>query len=339
MKRSAPAALGAAPLAAQAAIESQHVLAPAGPQANLILYLGYLVVGTCVVVFALLMVALYLSLRRSARGNEDTPPDLSGLGRRERAPHRAVIGGVAVSIFLLVGLIVASAYTDRALGRLPLESALNVRVTANQWWWDIRYDDRQPSRIFTTANELYVPVGRPILVMLQSNDVIHSFWVPNLHGKRDLIPGRTTSIAFRADRPGVYRGQCAEFCGFQHARMALTVVAVAPESYEKWADAQRRSAREPETDLEKRGKEVFLSSTCVMCHQIVGTPANARTGPDLTHVASRQTLAAGTLTNGPGALAGWILDPQSVKPAVNMPQHTFAPDDLHALVAYLASLK
>jgi cytochrome c oxidase subunit 2 len=214
-----------------------------------------------------------------------------------------------------------------------------INVTAYQWWWQATYEDHEPARIFHTANELHVPVGRPVLVRLRSNDVIHSFWVPNLHGKRDLIPGRELFITFRADKPGVYRGQCAEFCGHQHARMAFLVVAEEPESYERWAEAQRQSAREPRSETEKRGQEVFMSSPCMMCHTIQGTPAQGRVAPDLTHIASRRTLAAGTLPNTRGNLASWIVDPHASKPGVNMPAIALRPDDLHALLAYLGSLE
>ena len=193
--------------------------------------------------------------------------------------------------------------------------------------------------MFDTANELHIPVGRPVVVKLQSPDVIHSLWVPNLAGKKDLIPGRTTALRLRADQPGIYRGQCAEFCGFQHAKMALLVIAEHPEEYERWAQSQRESARMPESDLAKRGQRVFLTAPCVMCHAIQGTPANGKTGPDLTHVASRRTLAAATVPNTRGYLAGWIVDPQHIKPGTNMPAITLAPDDLQALLAYLESLR
>jgi cytochrome c oxidase subunit 2 len=214
-----------------------------------------------------------------------------------------------------------------------------VRVTAHQWWWEVTYDDPQPERMFATANELRIPVGRPIVVTLDASDVIHSLWIPNLHGKKDLIPGRTSTIQFRADKAGEYRGRCAEFCGLQHAFMAFDVIAMPSEQFETWADAQRQPAGEPEDAAAQRGRELFLSGTCMMCHAIHGTTANARKAPDLTHIAGRAHLAAGRLPNTPQALAAWIADPQKIKPGANMPAHPISGDDLNALVAYLGTLR
>jgi len=177
-----------------------------------------------------------------------------------------------------------------------------------------------------------------VRVKLQSTDVIHSFWVPRLHGKRDLIPGRTTWIWLRADRPGTYVGQCAEFCGYQHAHMALLVVAEPPAAMAAWLGRQRAPATTPATLAQKRGQEVFLHNPCVMCHSIRGTMAGALQAPDLTHVGSRLTIAAGTLPNRPGHLAGWVMDAQGIKPGSNMPTNPLSGDDLQALLAYLRSL-
>jgi cytochrome c oxidase subunit 2 len=178
-----------------------------------------------------------------------------------------------------------------------------------------------------------------VKIFLQSADVIHSFWVPNLHGKRDLIPNHATEIWLQADKPGTYNGQCAEFCGYEHAKMRLTVTAEKPAEFEAWLFAARQIPPEPSTEILKRGKQVFLSSQCVMCHTITGTRAGGRLGPDLTHVGSRRTLAAGSLPNMPGHLAGWIIDPQQIKPGARMPQNNIKPQDLRALLEYLESLK
>ena len=172
-----------------------------------------------------------------------------------------------------------------------------------------------------------------------SHDVIHSFWVPNLHGKRDLVPGYVTAIWMQADRSGIYRGQCAEFCGRQHAHMAFEIVAESEADFERWLDAQRRLAVEPQTDAEQRGREVFLARRCSTCHTIRGTGAFATVGPDLTHVASREALAAGTIPNTRGHLAGWIVNPQTIKPGTAMPSNLLPADDLHALMAYLEILR
>jgi cytochrome c oxidase subunit II len=169
--------------------------------------------------------------------------------------------------------------------------------------------------------------------------VIHSFWVPNLHGKTDMIPGHTTRTFLRADRAGTYWGQCAEFCGHQHANMRFQVVVEPEEDFQKWLTAQLQSAPEPQTESQKRGRQVFLTKQCVLCHTIAGTPAHATVGPDLTHIASRPRIAAGTLPNNRGHLAGWITDAQSVKPGVRMPPNPLAPEELQALLDYLETLK
>jgi cytochrome c oxidase subunit 2 len=294
---------------------------------------------TCGVVFAAIVAAAAWALLRAPRADADSRPDFEAGHRQERGLTRSVIVAAILSTVGLFGLLTASILTDRALAGLPLKDGVVIVVTAHQWWWEAKYDDSEPSRVFVTANEIHVPVGRPVVVKLQSDDVIHSFWVPNLHGKKDLIPGRESTIQFRADRPGVYRGQCAEFCGLQHAKMAFLVIAEAPEQYERWADAQRASAPAPADPAAARGLEVFTSRTCAMCHAIQGTTAQGQRAPDLTHVAGRQTLGAGTLPNTRDHLAGWITDPQSYKPGVNMPAHPLPSADLEALVTYLETLK
>src|SRR5205807_4981036 len=179
------------------------------------------------------------------RGDPQTAPGARPAPGAEKHLIRWVTAATVISTILLSGLLVASVATDRELAQLSLTDALNVRVRAHQWWWEITYDDPQPERMFATANELRIPVGRPVLVTLDSDDVIHSFWVPRLHGKKDLIPGRTATIQFRADAAGEYHGQCAEFCGWQHAFMAFTVIAEPPAQFEAWADAQRKIPSEP----------------------------------------------------------------------------------------------
>jgi cytochrome c oxidase subunit 2 len=317
----------------------QNALRPAGVQAEHVYTLWQIMLWTCTAVFAAVVAAFLIALWRAPRATESTPPDIAKVNEREPGPTRAVVIGGVLSVIGLLGLLVASVMTDRALAGLPLENGIVVQVSAQQWWWQLTYDSNDPSKTFESANELHVPVGKPVMVKLQSPDVIHSFWVPNLAPKKDLIPGRTMTLQFRADEAGTYRGQCAEFCGYQHAKMAFLVIAEEPQQYEAWAKAQREPGRAPQTETEKRGQQVFLTAPCVMCHTIQGTSANAKAGPDLTHVASRRTLAAGTIPNTRGHLAGWIADPQHVKPGVNMPAITLPPDDLQALVTYLESLK
>jgi cytochrome c oxidase subunit 2 len=315
------------------------VLQPGGPQAAHIADLWWLMLGVCALVFVAVLVALAWSLWRTPRGGAGTAPEVGAAAASQRRITRWVTAAVAVSSILLIGLLVASVATDRALAQLPLVDAVNIHVTAHQWWWEVTYDDAQPERMFTTANEIYVPVGRPVLVTLHSDDVIHSFWVPSLHGKKDLIPGRIATIRFRADQAGHYHGQCAEYCGLQHAFMAFEVVAVPPEQFETWAQAQRKPADEPTDAAAQRGRDLFLSGSCMLCHAIEGTTAGARKAPDLTHVASRARIAAGRLPNTPEDLVQWIADPHKAKPGVNMPAHLLSNDDLQALVAYLGTLR
>jgi cytochrome c oxidase subunit 2 len=315
------------------------VFAPAGPQAAALAHLWWVTLAVCVLVFVAVMAALVYAVWRAPRVSEDAAPDVALIDRPEPRLRRWVTLGVAVSTVLLLALLVTSFLTDRRLARLALADAVHIELTAHQFWWEARYDDAEPSRMFTTANELHVPVGRPVVLTLRSADVIHSFWVPSLHGKKDLIPGRESTFAVRADRAGVYRGQCAEFCGVQHANMLLSVTADAPAEYERWAEAQRRPAALPANDDARRGMELVVGSTCAMCHTIAGTGAQGRQAPDLTHVASRTTIGAGVLPNNAGTRAAWIIDPQAIKPGVNMPPHAFSPQDVHAINAYLATLQ
>jgi len=319
-----------------------EVLAPAGVQADHIGRLWNVFLAICTVVTLAVFAVFAFVLWRTPRAAADAPADLSSLGRHEAGPYRSVLAAVAISILLLLVLLGASVWTDRALTRMALADALSIQVVGHQWWWEARYGPaaHEPmSNQFLTANELHVPVGRPVIVTLTAGDVIHSLWVPNLAGKKDLIPGRTAKLQFRADRPGVYRGQCAEFCGYQHAYMGFQVFADAPADYAKWEARQRLEAGTPTDATLQRGQQVFLGSTCIMCHTVNGTTAQANFGPDLTHVGGRTTLAAGMLRNTPQDLRRWIADPQKIKPGTNMPSSTLSDTDLDALVAWLESLK
>ena len=317
----------------------QDALRPAGVQAAHIGSLWNLTLGLCAVVFVLVLGACLVALWRAPRAGAGTDPDLSSLSRPERRTWRVIGWSTGLAAAGLLALLAADVWTSRALARLPLRDAVNIELVGHMWWWEARYRDADPSREFSTANELHIPVGRPVVVTLRSNDVIHSLWIPNLQGKKDLIPGRTATLRLRADRAGSYRGQCAEFCGLEHAMMALLVEAEPNERYEAWAERQRQPAAEPADAVARRGRDVFLGKSCVMCHTISGTTANARLGPDLTHLASRRTIAAGMFPNNRGHLAGWIADPQSLKPGVNMPANNLPPDELQALLAYLETLK
>jgi cytochrome c oxidase subunit 2 len=322
----------------------QSALDPAGPQAGRISGLWWLMFYTLSAVFLIVMCLLLVAAfrrRRPLSGEAADVPDMKPEPSSERLMSHTVIGGIVVTTIILFVLLIASFLTGRSLYSMASigEGALAVEVTAHQWWWDVKYSSQTPSQIVTTANEVHIPVGRPVLFKLTSNDVIHSFWIPNLHGKTDLIPGHITYTSLRADRPGTYRGQCAEFCGYQHAHMSFTVVVESSEQFQAWYDAQLRPAPQPLTPEQARGQQVFLSSPCIMCHRIQGTDAGGRVGPDLTHLASRPTIAAGTLENTRGHLAGWVIDSQKIKPGNRMPPNNLEPQDLQALLDYLQSLK
>jgi cytochrome c oxidase subunit 2 len=310
-----------------------------GPQAAHIVDLWRIFLFLCTGVTAIVVVTMLVALWRAPRARTREPPDLSMVNRAERGPRRAVTFGLAASTVGLLVLIGASVLTDRALARLSLEDAVTIEVVGHQWWWTVRYMGQRPTDTFTTANEIHVPVGRPVVVKLESDDVIHSLWIPSLSGKRDLIPGRTALMKFRADTPGRYEGRCAEFCGYQHAKMAFAVHAHPPDVFEAWRQQQLQPAAEPSDAQAIRGKALFQSVSCAMCHAIQGTLAQGKRAPDLTHVASRLTLAAGALPNTPQHLTRWIADPQQHKPGANMPATPLAPEDLASIVAYLGTLK
>jgi cytochrome c oxidase subunit 2 len=236
--------------------------------------------------------------------------------------------------------MVSSFRTGRAINDLQSSpEPLSLKITGNQWWWNVTYVDAVPSNNIQTANELHLPVGRPVKVELTSTDVIHSFWLPNIHGKKDLVPNYPTMFYFRPDTVGTFTGQCAEFCGYQHAKMRFNVVVETEEQFETWLAAQRQTPPPPADAVLQKGQQIFLTSTCTQCHAIQGTPASAQVGPNLTHVASRPFIAAGSLPNTDENLRSWITDPQKIKPGIRMPQNTFSDEDLSALAAYIESLK
>jgi len=249
----------------------------------------------------------------------------------ERGLSRSVSAAVALTVVILIGLLVASVWTGRIVSSLHASSAVSIAITGHQWWWEIQYEDAIPSRRVVTANEFHIPVGRPVVVKVTSRDVIHSFWVPNLQGKRDLIPGYTTALWLQADRAGVFRGQCAEFCGLGHAHMALDVVAESDNDFERWLDGMRAPAPSPTDDGVRRGYDVFMRARCAGCHTIRGTEAAGQVAPELTHIATRSTLGAGRLANTREHLAGWIRDPQASKPGNQMPPNPLSGQDLDAL--------
>ena len=321
--------------------QPQSVDDPAGPQAGRIDGLWRLMLYLLTAIYLIVMIVLAIAaFRRRERTQNPDNAVLPTEPQREQRMSRTVIGGVAISAVILFGLLIASFLVGRAIYISPEQSNhLTIEVNGHQWWWDVRYNDPVPSKIVTTANEIHIPVGRPVVFRLSSTDVIHSFWVPNLHGKTDMIPGRTVTTWLQADQPGTYRGQCAEFCGHQHAHMALLIIAEPEEQFRAWYDSQLQPAPAPMTASQIQGQKVFLSKPCMMCHRIQGTDAGGKLGPDLTHVASRQTIAAGTLQNTREHLSRWIVNSQDVKPGNRMPPIPLAGDELNALLDYVQSLK
>lgn len=325
------------PLLLAACSGPQNVLGPAGREAAQSDVVWRTMVVVCGVMYALVLAFLGWALVRARRRSLGTAPAFQRTPA-EGAMEKGLAGWTGLILVGLTVLVAVSFVVDRSLAQVGPEP-VRIKVTANQWWWSVEYQGANPDAFFTTANELHLPVGRPALIELRANDVIHSFWVPNLSGKEDLIPGRTNYLAVTPRRTGAFRGQCAEFCGLQHAHMALDVTVESQSAFDSWRLAQQATAPEPLTARAVVGKQVFLGKACSMCHRIAGTEAGGVTGPDLTHVASRKTIAAGTMPNTRGALQAWIADPQGRKPGTSMPRVPLTADELDALVDYLATLQ
>lgn len=344
MKRAAtaaPCACYALALTACAG-HQQSAVDPAGTQAGHIANLWWFFFWVLIAIFVAVMVFTLWTLTRRHRGIEQEPLEQTHKPSEatESRLTRVVSGLVIATVLILLVLLVSSITTGKNIAELrDKQHGLIIETTGNQWWWQFRYMNDDSNQILVTANEIHIPVGRPVMIRGMSQDVIHSFWVPNLHGKRDLIPSRITEEWIEADHPGAYRGQCAEFCGLQHAHMIFWVIAEPPDKFKQWFDAQLQPAVAPADPDRLRGQQVFLNNACVFCHSIRGTTAAAQNGPDLTHFGSRRTIAAGTLPNTPGNLGGWIVDPQSVKPGNHMATIAVKSEDLQPLIDYLESLK
>jgi cytochrome c oxidase subunit 2 len=308
---------------------NQSVLNPQGPHALSISQLNNYMTVVLSIAYVITMAMLAWALLRGRHGQHPG---------EKLSSHVVIAWGLAIPIVVLLSILFYSVGVGRMFATEPFRDAMTVHVTGKQWWWQIRYM-KGSDAIADTANEIHVPLGTPVKFRLSSNDVIHSFWVPSLTGKMDLIPGRTNEIWLRADKEGVWRGECAEFCGLQHAHMAFEVVAESPAQFYEWLHAQRQPAPAPSTDAARRGQEVFLKGPCVMCHKIAGTPAGGTVGPDLTHIAGRRTIAAAILPNNRGNLSGWIVNAQGIKPGSQMPRINLASEDLEALLAYLETLR
>ena len=306
----------------------QSVLAPAGAAAGAIASLSWVLIMGSALIFISVMALLAWAIRRRA-------------GARPVRTQLWILGaGVVFPLVVLTSLLAYSnAGTPGWLARPP-PGALIVGITAHMWWWEVRYRDPASGQEVTLANELHLPVGRPVWLGLSSPDVIHSFWVPALGGKMDMVPGRVGHLMVQADEAGTWRGQCAEYCGEQHARMALHVLAKPAAEFDAWLAAQALPAAAPSGALAERGRSIFLAQRCNACHTVRGVAEEGRLGPDLTHVGSRLYLGAGTLRNQPGAMAQWVAHTQEIKPGARMPSsRDMDADTLHALAAYLEHLK
>jgi cytochrome c oxidase subunit 2 len=331
MKRS----LGFIPLCLLAGCSGiQSPLAPTGDQASALHTLFWLMVVVCGAVYLLVMLGLVWSLLRVRRQNTVGDDLTAADGKLDRGLWTAA----AIILVGLTVLIVGSFLADRALFATRGQDAMMVRITGHQWWWRIEYRDPASGRLIETANELHLPRGRTTRVVLGSADVIHSFWVPNVAGKLDMIPGRRNQLDLTPRREGWFRGQCTEFCGTQHAHMSLDVKVDSPEQFDAWLSGQAQPAAVGNDATAARGKAVF-AGLCAACHVIRGTGATGRAGPDLTHLASRRSIAAGTLPMTRGGLQGWIAQPQALKPGTSMPTVPLTPADADAVAHYLATLR
>lgn len=311
----------------------QDSLAPEGPIAqkihNLFVPVFWIATGIFVLVEGLLVVAL---IRYRARGERETPVQVHGNKRLE-------IGWTIAPALLLAGIAVPTLLTIFELDRQP-SGALKVAVTAKQWWWQYRYEESG----VLTANELHIPTGRAVVLSLRSEDVIHSFWVPKLAGKQDVVPGRTAHLTLRAEKPGVYLGQCAEFCALSHANMRLRVIAQTPADFERWVSEQTAPAVGPGNALAVRGMEEFFNGECINCHTINGLAlgsieAQGTFGPNLTHFASRATFGGATFDRTDEDLHEWLRDPQAAKPGNKMVIRRLTEEQIRALIAFLQGLE
>jgi len=283
-----------------------------------------------IIIAVLLLAAVFK--RRAIAANE-----------RALAVHRDEGGmswiyvGVVISTVVLVACAIWTMFTIAAVAMPAQAGQLNVQITGSQWWWNARYMSGDSSQIFSTANEIHIPVGQPVRIELVSTDVIHSFWIPQLAGKTDVVPGQTNVMWLQADRPGTYRGQCTEYCGLQHAHMAMFVIADTPSDYERWFQGQVHPAAAAATPELQRGEKAFVAH-CGACHTVRGTGAGGIFGPDLTHVMSRTTIAAGVLPNNHANLLAWVVGAQALKPGTLMPALAISGDEANAIVAYLDTL-
>lgn len=312
-------------------IRAPSMLEPKGPVAGRIADLSWFMI----ILGSLIYVGVMIYLFRAMRGNRNY--NFQEELKRPNAGNTVVLTwGVGFTALVLVVLFGLNIGTMRANNDVSARGAgLVIDVIGHQFWWEIKYEEQG----FETANEIRIPVGQPVTLRLVTKDVIHSFWVPELGGKLDLLPNQVNELTLLADKTGEFWGECAEYCGTQHAKMKIMVIVQSEQEYSSWVASQQSVPATPDNELAFEGREIFLGSACVYCHAIQGTNASGDLGPDLTHLASRRTLGAGILENTKGNLAGWIVDAQAIKPGNKMPPMDLSSEELQALLAYMETLE
>jgi cytochrome c oxidase subunit 2 len=318
-------ALAAAPL---------NYLVSFGPKAESTVALtwGLLIISILVVVVMTALVIWAAFRRRTPLAHQGPEP-----ASRDASTSRVFTWGLGITTLILAICVGWTMATLAAINQPPQKPAVTIEITGRQWWWQAHYLGDDPAKTFRTANEIHIPVGKPVEIKLRSADVIHSFWVPSLAGKMDLIPGQVNTTWIEASKPGTYVGTCAEYCGLQHAHMGLRVIADQPDAFERWRDNQLKPTQPPGSDNAANVGLAAFQRHCSACHALRGTEAAGIFGPDLSHLKSRTTLAAGTLPNDEGNLAGWIADPQHLKPGTKMPQVPLSGDELQSITTFLSN--
>ena len=319
---------------------NQSSLNPVGPGAAHIEHTFSLIFWITGTVYCLTLAALVYFVWRRRQTLDSLPEPQPTSAASEQFATRAVAATISLTVVLLFIMLISSFITSRRLGRMNEQKAFTIDVYGHQWWWEVQYpNEAEPYRTVVTANEIHIPVGTAIRIHGTSRDVIHSFWAPNIQGKRDLMPGYNTDVLMQVDKTGRWRGQCAEYCGMQHAHMSFYMIAEPQKAFDQWLTAQAQPSVTPSTPQAAHGQQIFMTRSCALCHSIRGTIAGSRVGPDLTHLASRSTIAAGMLPNTIGNLGGWIINPQALKPGSRMPPNQISGPDLQDLLGYLETLQ